>query len=273
MNPAISAQLPGRPESAATARALVRQILGENHPSTGDAMVIVSELVGNAVAHTRSGQPGGTVTVAVELSAQPPAVCIRVDDAGGPTVPVPAAATPGDEHGRGLGIVAALAAEWGTEHSETGTATWCRLTEGETPTVMTANHSRHRDPALPRRHADGAMTSPITGTATGARLWLSTHGPGSDCSSRTAGCASKRGTTTGERKDMTDMKQPQNEDADHPLAGYRPPTWAVVTWVNEQLRDRIQRNGPALAEILQAGDRQLPERSADPQPEDREAEP
>jgi hypothetical protein len=69
------------------------------------------------------------------------------------------------------------------------------------------------------------------------------------------------------------MKQPQNEDADHPLAGYRPPTWAVVTWVNEQLRDRIQRNGPALAEILQAGDRQLPERSADPQPEDREAEP
>jgi len=279
MTPAASAELPGRPESAATAPALVRQILGENHPSVGDATLIVSELVSNAVAHTRSGQPGGTVTVDVEMSAQPPAVCIRVEDAGGSAVPVLAAAAPGNEHGRGLRIVAALAAEWGTEHSETGSATWCRLTEGENPAVMTVSHSRHRDPAPPQRHADGVMTSPITDSATGAGLWLSTHEtdlsarPGSRCSSRTAGCASKPGTTTGERKDMTDMKQPQTEDADHPLAGYRPPTWVVVTWVNEQLRDRIQRNGAALAEIHQARDRQASAPATDPRLEDREAEP
>jgi hypothetical protein len=132
MNPAISAQLPGRPESAATARALVRQILGENHPSTGDAMVIVSELVGNAVAHTRSGQPGrhshrrGRVVSSATSRVHP---CGR---RGRTHCPRPGRCDSGDEHGRGLGIVAALAAEWGTEHSETGTATWCRLTEGET---------------------------------------------------------------------------------------------------------------------------------------------
>jgi len=72
---------------------------------------------------------------------------------------------------------------------------------------------------------------------------------------------------------MTDMKQPENDNADHPLAGYRPPEYVIVTWVNEQLRDRIQRNGASLAEIHQARDRQGSALAADPRLEDREAEP
>ena len=238
MNPAISADLPGRPESAAAARSLVRQALGADHPSAGDAALVVSELVGNAVAHTRSGQPGGTITVAVETSAQPPEVCIRVRDAGGPDTPALAAATESSEHGRGLRIVAALAAEWGSQATETGRATWCRLAQDRTPATSAI---QNLDPHEQAR----------------------TQAADRDITAR---------TTPGNRKDMTGMKQPQNKDAD-PAPGSRPSEWVIVTWVNEQLRDRLQRNRAAVAEIHQAEARRLRARAADPQLEDREAEP
>jgi hypothetical protein len=43
--------------------------------------------------------------------------------------------------------------------------------------------------------------------------------------------------------------------------------------VNEHLRDRLQRNAAALADIHQAANKRIPELVADPQMEDREAEP
>jgi hypothetical protein len=46
-----------------------------------------------------------------------------------------------------------------------------------------------------------------------------------------------------------------------------------VTWINEELRDRIQRNADALAEIHLARDAQRPAREPDPRQADREAEP
>ena len=49
------------------------------------------------------------------------------------------------------------------------------------------------------------------------------------------------------------MQQPQDEAADHPPAGYRPPNVMVdMTWLDKFLRDAIQRNGAALAEMQQA---------------------
>jgi hypothetical protein len=69
------------------------------------------------------------------------------------------------------------------------------------------------------------------------------------------------------------MKRPQDEEASHPLAGYRRPEWVIVTWVNEELRDRIQRNGAALADLSRAAKKQVLEPVTDPQLEDREAEP
>src|ERR1700735_2476670 len=124
----VTAQLPGTARSAREARKLVRRALGEKHPSTSDAELVVSELVSNAVNHSRSGLPGGQLTVAVELSAESPDVLIRVNDAGADEHPKLARAGPDSEHGRGLGIVQALAAEWATEADESGRATWCRLT-------------------------------------------------------------------------------------------------------------------------------------------------
>jgi hypothetical protein len=50
-------------------------------------------------------------------------------------------------------------------------------------------------------------------------------------------------------------------DDGNPQAGRRP-EWVVVTWVSEQLRDRVQRNGRALAEALQTGT--TPDSSSDP---------
>jgi len=123
------AVLPGVPASVRTARALARDVLGAGHPAADAAALCVSELVTNAIAYTRSGLPGGTV--AVTIRAMPGHVLIRVRDAGSRTAPGLASQEPGAEHGYGLRIITALAAEWGTAATARGRATWCRL-EGST---------------------------------------------------------------------------------------------------------------------------------------------
>ena len=62
------------------------------------------------------------------------------------------------------------------------------------------------------------------------------------------------------------MKQPPDPEPRQP--GTRPPEYVAVLWVSEQLRDRIQRNGTALAEALHAAHPQT--RAPEP---DLEAEP
>lgn len=70
------------------------------------------------------------------------------------------------------------------------------------------------------------------------------------------------------------MQQPQDEAADHPPAGYGPPNVMVdMTWLDKFLRDAIQRNGAALAEMQHGEDTQASTRTADRQLKDREAEP
>jgi hypothetical protein len=50
------------------------------------------------------------------------------------------------------------------------------------------------------------------------------------------------------------MTQPPDPGA-HPLAAPRTSKYVTVSWVSEQLRDRIQRNNAALAQELQDRDR------------------
>ena len=57
--------LPGTAESPGAARRLARQLLGDADPSAETVMLLVSELVTNAIVHSQSGSPGGTVTVAL----------------------------------------------------------------------------------------------------------------------------------------------------------------------------------------------------------------
>jgi hypothetical protein len=69
-----------------------------------------------------------------------------------------------------------------------------------------------------------------------------------------------------QRKDITAMRKPKDRSAQSE-PGTRPPEYVVVTWVSEQLRDRIQRCGPSLDEILRTN---TPERTSEPE---LEAEP
>jgi len=124
--------LPGTPQSVGAAREIARQLLGDEHPATQTAMLLVSELVTNSVMHSRSGDPDGRVTVA--LCSGPAGILIQVSDDGGPSEPrVSAIAAGGAEHGYGLLLVDALAERWGTISSPEGRITWCRVSDGGSP--------------------------------------------------------------------------------------------------------------------------------------------
>jgi anti-sigma regulatory factor (Ser/Thr protein kinase) len=83
----------------------------------GDATLVVSELVGNAVRYA-APLPGGVLEVSWTVDAE--CVRLRVSDGGGMSVPVRHDAGPEDVRGRGLAIVAALAQDWGVELSRNG---------------------------------------------------------------------------------------------------------------------------------------------------------
>jgi serine/threonine-protein kinase RsbW len=121
---AYSATLPGVASSVRRARELVRSCLPAGQ-AADYAELCTSELATNAVTHTDSGLPGGTFTVTVEPG--PAGVVITVVDDGSASAPVVPVSSGAVEHGRGLLLVAALAAEWGTECLGGGRVTWCRL--------------------------------------------------------------------------------------------------------------------------------------------------
>jgi anti-sigma regulatory factor (Ser/Thr protein kinase) len=126
---AVERDLPGVPESVGEARQTVRQLLADS-PAAEAAAVCVSELVTNAIAYSRSGGPGGTVRVTARLTAltrwHQVHICVR-DQGSRFGTPALASSPPGTEHGYGLRIVAALAAEWGTAPVLHGTRTWCLI--------------------------------------------------------------------------------------------------------------------------------------------------
>jgi len=88
-------------------------------------MLVASELVTNAIVHSQSGAPGGTVTLA--LCPGPAGVLVQVCDGGGSSEPRLAAPDEEAEHGYGLRLVDALADSWGTIASPEGRVTWCRI--------------------------------------------------------------------------------------------------------------------------------------------------
>lgn len=120
------AVLPGTPESVSAARQIARELLGDDHPAIDTTMLLISELVTNAVLHSRSGEPAGRV--AVVLCSGPAGILIQVSDDGGPSEPRVSGMPAGDpEHGYGLLLVDALADRWGSICSPEGRVTWCRI--------------------------------------------------------------------------------------------------------------------------------------------------
>ena len=119
------ATIPGREQSVPEARAFVGGVLGPGDPRSDVARLLVSELVTNAVQHTLSRRPGGTVTVVViELAGS---LRVEVIDEGSarnvPVVRDDMLAT----DGRGLFLVQSLADEWGYLRESCGTTVWFHL--------------------------------------------------------------------------------------------------------------------------------------------------
>jgi anti-sigma regulatory factor (Ser/Thr protein kinase) len=118
----------GRAEEVSGARAFVTRTLsatgkGQRVDSYA-ATLLTSELVTNAVMHTASGAPDGSVTVVV--IDVPDGVLIEViDDGSGGTPVVKGELLAPDGHG--LFLVQQLAAQWGYLRDPAGTTVWFHL--------------------------------------------------------------------------------------------------------------------------------------------------
>jgi anti-sigma regulatory factor (Ser/Thr protein kinase) len=101
----------GIPESVPAVRRFVRATVAHS-PRVDDLELVAAELATNAICHTPSGREGGTFTITIH--AEPGRARLEVTDLG--DAPWRPAHRNGDgmaEHGRGLGIIAALADEIG----------------------------------------------------------------------------------------------------------------------------------------------------------------
>jgi anti-sigma regulatory factor (Ser/Thr protein kinase) len=123
-----SAMIPGRPEEVAGARAFVARTLSaadKTPPLDSDAATLLtSELVANAIQHTASGGPGGTVTIVVV--DVPDGVLVEVIDDGSDGTPVVKRDVL-TTNGHGLLLVQQLAAQWGYLRDPAGTTVWFHL--------------------------------------------------------------------------------------------------------------------------------------------------
>jgi anti-sigma regulatory factor (Ser/Thr protein kinase) len=117
--------LAGRAERARVARAFVDGVLGPGHRCGDVAALLVDELFVNSILHSGSGAPGETVTVAVKTAND--VIRVEVTDLSGPGVPEPRRAGSDAEDGRGLHLVARLAARWGWRRRGGRTVTWFEM--------------------------------------------------------------------------------------------------------------------------------------------------
>jgi serine/threonine-protein kinase RsbW len=131
MKPAASLKVTAFQRSYPGAVSCLRRVRAElasftdGYPRSDDLVLVASELSANAVQHSGSGAPGSEFTVRAHLYHGDYA-WLEVEDQGGPWV----AQEPGDERGRGLTVVAALAGtgNWGVEDTSSGKrVVWVRL--------------------------------------------------------------------------------------------------------------------------------------------------
>ena len=130
-----SLTIPGRPEQVAMARAFVARTLSSQRigADADAATLLTSEIVTNAVQHTKSGVDDGTVTIVV--IRVPHGVLVEVIDDGSAGTPI----VKGDLYaadGHGLYLVEHLAAQWGYVRDPAGTTVWFHLPAADRPQLM-----------------------------------------------------------------------------------------------------------------------------------------
>lgn len=117
-------RLPSRPESAGTARRLTESVLRErwdlSPQLTEHAVLLVSELVGNAVRHT------GARTFGLRMLRRRGWIRIEVRDPSR-GLPCLMPVQPMDTSGRGLFLVDKLSDRWGVDLLPRGKTTWFEM--------------------------------------------------------------------------------------------------------------------------------------------------
>src|SRR5580692_13182614 len=123
-----SLTIPGRPDQVAEARAFITKVLGEAEPATDVAVLLASETVTNAVLHSNSRRPGGTVTItALDTGG---GVRIEVADEGSEQSAPEVKGHGCVSGGHGLFLVQTLADQWGYVRDDYGTTVWFWLIRG-----------------------------------------------------------------------------------------------------------------------------------------------
>ncbi len=127
-----SLTIPGHPGQVAAARTFVSRTLGSHRVGADDdtATLLTSEIVTNAIRHTKSGADGGTVTIVV--IGVPRGVLVEIIDDGSASTP----SVKGDLYaaeGHGLFLVQHLAAQWGYLRDPAGTTVWFHLPAAAEP--------------------------------------------------------------------------------------------------------------------------------------------
>jgi anti-sigma regulatory factor (Ser/Thr protein kinase) len=153
-----SLTIEGHPSQVGVARAFIGRTLAASQLKVDSdaATLLTSEVVTNAIQHTKSGVDG---TVTIVVIGVPRGVLVEVIDEGSAGVPI----VKGDLYaaeGHGLFLVQQLAAQWGYLRDPAGTTVWFHLPvpdeadvgEGEASAVTTVRP----DPADVGRHRSSA---------------------------------------------------------------------------------------------------------------------
>lgn len=117
--------VPHEPPSAARVRRALTEDLQDHdvdQSSIDAAVLVTSEILGNAIRHTTPGESGLRVSWQLEADA------VRVEVADGSTeTPAPQPPQLTAPGGRGLTIVNALTYEWGFDRIGSGKRVWARV--------------------------------------------------------------------------------------------------------------------------------------------------
>jgi anti-sigma regulatory factor (Ser/Thr protein kinase) len=134
--------LPAAPASVAIARRRLTQELlavGILEAAIGDAVLVISELLSNAIRHAR---PLHGSWLRVTWSVAGESIEVAVSDGGSATRPRPAHASRSSLGGRGINVVEHLSCAWGVRADEGMLTVWAIL-----PAPLNAR------PAAPARHS------------------------------------------------------------------------------------------------------------------------
>ena len=120
-------RVPWAPSAVAkTRRVLVADLdaRGVATETVGEAEIVVSELIANALRHARPLADG---MIRVHWKVKSGVVEVEVSDGGGVSTPRPAPQSLWASSGRGLRIVRSLAHEWGVTEERNGRTVWAAL--------------------------------------------------------------------------------------------------------------------------------------------------